>query len=121
MVAAQDPAEATSDIEQLITSWAAAWSQQDAAGYIECYGPGYSPSGLGRKDWENQRKVRIQAPSSLLVLAKDISVEVLSATRAKATFYQDYETDAKHLYTWKTMDLARIGDSWRIVGERKGR
>ncbi len=117
----QDPAEIVADVERRIQTWAAAWSQQDVAAYIECYAPDFSPPGTGRKTWENQRDVRIRAPASILVLAKDISVEVLGGSRAKATFYQDYETDTKHLYTWKTMELERVGDSWKIVKEQVGR
>ena len=89
--------------------------------YIECYGPGFSPPGLSRQQWEQQRAVRIQAPLNILVQAKDISVKILDATRVEATFYQDYETDTKHLYTWKTMELSRLPEGWRIVKERVGR
>ena len=49
--------------------------------------------------------------------AKDITVKVLDGSRAEATFYQDYETDTKHLYTWKTMELSRFPEGWRIVSE----
>ncbi len=119
--AAQDPAAIVGAVEQRIKAWALAWSQQQPAAYIECYAPDFSPAGTGRRAWEQQRAARIKAPASILVQAKDISVTVLDASRAQATFYQDYETDTKHLYTWKTMELSRLPEGWRIVNERVGR
>ena len=89
--------------------------------YFECYAPDFSPPGTPRREWERQRAARIQAPASILVQAKDISVKILDTSRTRATFYQDYETDTKHLYTWKTMELAQLPEGWRIVGERVGR
>ncbi len=119
--AAQDPAAIVAAVEQRIKTWAAAWSRQQPAAYIECYAPDFSPPGLARRTWEQQRAARIRAPASILAQAKDISVEVLDASRARATFYQDYETDTKHLYTWKTMELSRLPEGWKIVKERVGR
>ena len=116
-----DRAGIARDVEQVLRSWAAAWSEQRPEGYIAAYAPDYSPAGVGRRDWEQQRRARIQAPASLLVLVKDINVEVVDGSTAVVSFYQDYETDTTHLYTWKTMDFARSPEGWRIVGERTGR
>ena len=116
-----DPAVLAREVEELVSSWAAAWSAQNPDDYLACYAPTYTKPGLSRSQWEQQRRERLRAPASILVLAKNIKVEILDATRAKAVFYQDYETDTKHLYTWKTMELSRLPEGWRIVSERSGR
>ncbi len=109
------------EAEKVVKDWAAAWSEQDPDNYLAAYSPSYSPAGVGRREWEEQRRIRIAAPASILVLAKDIDVEVVDDSSAIVRFYQDYETDSAHLYTWKTMELARLDQSWRIVAERTGR
>ncbi len=117
----EDPAEIAAAVERRVKAWADAWSRKQPEDYVACYAPDYRPAGTGRQEWIRQRRIRIRAPTNILVQAKDISVEVIGAGRANATFYQDYETDTKHLYTWKTMELARLPDGWRIVLERVGR
>ena len=119
--AEQDPAAIVEAVEQRVKAWAAAWSEQQVDAYMDCYAPDFSPPRTSRRVWQQQRAARIRAPASILVQAKDISVEVVDASRARATFYQDYETDTKQLYTWKTMELARLPGGWKIVRERVGR
>ncbi len=119
--ASADPAAITADVERLVKGWATAWSEQEPDAFVASYAPDYSPPGTSRREWIRQREVRIQAPASILVQAKDISVEVIDAQRATATFYQDYETEAKHLYTWKTMEMALRPGGWKIVKEWVGR
>ncbi len=116
-----DPAVLAQEVEQVVSAWAAAWSAQNPDDYLACYAPTYTKSGLSRSVWERQRRDRIRGPAGILVLAKNIKVEILDSSRAKAVFYQDYETDTKHLYTWKTMELSRLPEGWRIVSERSGR
>ena len=61
------------------------------------------------------------APASIRVQAQNLEVEILGGGRARAKFYQHYATDQKNLYTWKTMELERLEEGWRIVSERAGR
>ncbi len=115
------PATLVEDVERLIKTWAAAWSAQLPDDYLACYAPDYSPPGLGRRAWEDQRRVRLQAPSSIRVRANDLSVKVLDESSAVVTFHQEYQTDTKHLFTWKTMEVSRLPEGWKIVSERAGR
>lgn len=109
------------DVEGVVRSWAAAWSEQNPDGYLAAYAPGYSPPELSRGAWEQERRGRITAPARIVVEVEELDVRVIGGSRAVARFYQDYETDTSHLYTWKTLELERVGDGWRIVAERAGR
>ncbi len=115
-----DPKARTSEVEDQVRTWARAWSEQQPEDFIACYAPTYSPSGLSRQAWMEQRRVRIAAPASILVLTRDLKVEIVDSLTAIATFHQDYETDTKHLFTRKTMKLSRLPEGWRIVSERVG-
>ena len=116
-----DPAGLAGDVERVVRTWAAAWSAQQPDDYIACYAPSFSPPGLSRQQWEAQRRARIRAPASIAVKTLDLAVEVLDSKRARAVFRQNYETDTKRLFTWKTMELERLPEGWRIVSERTGR
>ena len=115
------PKTSLAEIEELLGTWANAWSQQEPADFIACYAPDYAPPGFSHASWVQQRRTRIRSPTSILVQVKNLEVEVVDARRAVAVFYQDYETDARHLFTWKTMELERLAEGWRIVAERAGR
>ncbi|MEM7356817.1 MAG: hypothetical protein AAF657_38740, partial [Acidobacteriota bacterium] len=118
---AADLATATAEVESLIEAWAAAWSKQDPEAFIACYAPDYSPPGLTHEQWRQQRRARIRAPASIRVQAKNLEIEMVDANNAKVVLYQDYETDTKRLFTWKTMDVSRLADGWRITSVRSGR
>ncbi|MEM7583908.1 MAG: hypothetical protein AAF560_11045 [Acidobacteriota bacterium] len=123
--AAESPAGANTtaviaEVERQVRAWAVAWSEQNPEDFIACYAADYSPSGLTREQWEAQRRVRIRAPAQIHVQTRELDVKVLDASTAEATFHQEYETDTKHLFTWKTMRLERQSEGWRIVSERKG-
>lgn len=115
---ANDPAAAVAAIEQVVRSWAAAWSGQQPEAYLGFYDPAFRPSDVDRREWERQRRSRILAPGHILVQVTDLEVELIDPSRAVARFHQSYQTDATHLFTWKTMVLARRPAGWAIVEER---
>ncbi len=115
---AADPEAVAAEVEQAVRAWAAAWSRQDPAAYLELYAPEYSPSGLARDAWERQRRARITAPESLEVSVGELEVEITGAGRARARFQQLYVTGEKALAARKTLELERFTPGWKIVAER---
>ena len=119
-VAENDPAALAREVEKVVESWAAAWSEQRVEDYLAAYAPSYRPPDLDRREWEEQRRIRIAAPASIAVVVKDLDLEIAGPARAVARFQQDYAADSSHLYTQKILELARLPEGWKIVEERSG-
>ena len=116
--AAPDPSSAIDEVEHAVRSWAAAWSRQDAAAYLELYAPDYSLAGLDRATWESQRRVRITAPERLEIRVGELQVEAIGPERAIARFHQLYITEDKTLAARKVLELEHSQAGWKIVAER---
>ncbi len=106
------------EVEQLVYSWADAWSRQDPGAYLELYAPDYSPADLDRESWRRQRRARITAPERLVVRISELEVESVGEGRAIARFHQLYSTGDKALAARKILELERLSAGWKIVGER---
>jgi tetratricopeptide (TPR) repeat protein len=106
-----------------VDAWAEAWASKDVAGYLAAYDAGFvPPDGLTRAAWEAQRTERIRAPKQISVrLAQRDLVIDAGGERATMRFVQTYRSDRFNGSAWKTLELARSGSRWLIVGERAGR
>ena len=108
------------EVVQVVYSWADAWSRQDPDAYLTFYAPDYSPPGLDRDTWEQQRRTRLEAPRRLEVRLSELDVEEAGEGRAVVRFHQLYVTDDKSLAARKVLELRRLAAGWRIVAERLG-
>ncbi len=107
-------------VTSTVEAWAKAWAARDVAAYLSFYAPDFqAPDGLTRAAWEEQRKVRIQAASSITVEVSNVKVSVKGST-ATATFRQVYKSDKVSSRNTKTLQLTRSGDKWLILSERAG-
>ena len=108
----------TPAIRNTVIDWAAAWSDQRVDEYLGFYGREFqSGDGMSRSDWEAQRRLRVLSPASIRVGLSELSVEVLDAGRAVATFDQRYESDRFTDRVRKRLELALEPGGWRIVQE----
>lgn len=115
------PAEGSdATVAGAVEAWAKAWASRNVASYLACYAPDFqTPDGLTRAAWEEQRKVRIEAASSIAVEVSNIKVTV-HGDKATATFRQTYKSDKVSSRNTKTLQLIRSGDKWLIQSERAG-
>lgn len=104
---------------EAIDAWARAWSERDVSRYLGLYSSEFSPDrGVSRSAWENQRRKRLQAPSSISVSIRDLRLEPLGADRMIARFAQDYTADTyRETGTLKMLVLVREAAGWRIAVE----
>lgn len=113
-----EQAQARRDVLRAVTRWAEAWSEQDVAGYLNSYSPNFVPEGgVALSQWQNQRRSRLQAPSSIQVRVLNPRISLLSDRLALVSFKQDYNSDNYQDEVNKTLRLERTAVGWKIVRE----
>ena len=108
-----------SEVNKSVQAWAAAWSAQDVNRYLAAYAADFQPAdGESRSAWENTRRERVTAPSSIQVSVSDMSIKFSDSTHATARFKQSYR--ASHLKSngHKTLSLVKVDGHWLIQEER---
>ena len=108
------------DITRLVQAWASAWSRKDVKSYLAFYASNFqTPNGMPRKDWEAERKQRIDKPGKLQVTVDDIKVSI-SGDTATVRFRQQYTSATLKSSTSKTLILVKSDNKWFIQQERVG-
>jgi ketosteroid isomerase-like protein len=112
--------EVKSEIAGIVRNWAGAWSRKDVKAYLSFYADGFqTPKGMTRRQWETERRQRIDKPGRLNVTVDDIRVSVSGAT-ATARFRQRYASATFNSTAGKTLVFVKSGDRWLIQQERVG-
>ena len=113
-------AQDTAAVSAAVHAWAAAWSRQDAAGYLAAYAPDFrTPNGEPRVDWETGRRVRIARPRQIAVAIDMPRIEFVGASTAVVRFRQRYLSDLVSETTDKTLVMTYRGGRWLIREERR--
>jgi tetratricopeptide (TPR) repeat protein len=108
------------DLTRLVQAWASAWSRKDVKSYLAFYAGNFqTPNGMPRKDWEAERKQRIDKPGKLQVTVDDIKVSI-SGDTATVRFRQQYTSATLKSTTSKTLTLVKSDNKWLIQQERVG-
>jgi len=108
------------EVTKLVQNWASAWSRKDVKAYLAYYaGDFQTPNGMARKDWETERKQRIDKPGKLQVTAEDIKVSV-SGDKATVRFRQQYTSATLKSSANKMLVFVKSGNRWLIQQERVG-
>jgi adhesin transport system outer membrane protein len=120
-----DPvAQACTRIPTEVLTWLAAWNAKDFNSYLGHYADNFVPAmGLSRAAWESLRKKRIGKQGGIQAAISEIAPLACDAKTAEVSFKQEYGSVDYRDSVEKTLSLARVGDSWKIVRETvtKGR
>ena len=112
------PAATSSAILAALEEWRAAWARRDADRYLSMYAADFTPpAGLTRAHWEEQRRLRLQRASFIVVKVRGPQIRVAGDSEATAVFTQVYESDALKESGRKTLALVQAGGRWRIRDE----
>jgi tetratricopeptide (TPR) repeat protein len=115
---AEPTASIEDEIKKTLSGWAQAWSRKDAGAYLAYYAKDFAtPRGVSRTKWETVRRDRITAPKSISVSLTAIQVQSSSATRAVATFRQQYRSDLFTGSSRKTLEFVKSDGRWLIQRE----
>lgn len=133
-VAAQPPAAAPAPVQlpkaddnaerdaalKAVNSWAKAWSSQDMKGYLNAYSDNFqTPGGASRKNWEADRRARIEGKEHIKVTVEAPQVSVKGDT-ATVRFRQIYVSDRLKANSRKTLIMEKKNGQWRIKQEQSG-
>ncbi|QXL83279.1 nuclear transport factor 2 family protein [Comamonas sp. NLF-1-9] len=119
--AAAAASQAEQSVAQAVQAWARAWSDKDMQAYLSAYADDFSPAGRqSRAAWEKDRHARIVGKSQISVKLHDLKIKV-RGDEASASFRQEYQGDALHVNSSKTLTLARRDGNWKITRESVGR
>ncbi|MEM7351315.1 MAG: hypothetical protein AAF657_10945 [Acidobacteriota bacterium] len=106
-------------VRDFVLDWARSWSEQRVDDYLAHYASNFRPpNGLGRGDWEAQRRQRISSPASIEVGVEQLEIVTVASRAAVATFVQSYRSATYKDRVAKLLDLVREGGEWRILEER---
>lgn len=113
--------EGSADVLRAVNKWAAEWSGKNPDGYLAAYSKSFKPEdGSSRSAWSTARRERVSAPRRIKVEVLGATVEMTSATEAKVTFRQAYDSDSLQTRSRKTLTLVKEGSGWLITRERVG-
>jgi len=105
--------------EEVVVSWAAAWSEQRVEDYLSFYSADFRPAdGSSRSSWEAQRRQRVRAPKTLNILVQDLETTLVPPDGAWVQFQQSYRSDTFRDTVLKTLSLSLENGRWKIVEER---
>ena len=115
------PADASADVLNAVGKWAKDWAGKNPDGYLAAYSKSFKPEdGTSRAEWSATRRERITTPKRISVEVLGATVEMISASEAKVTFRQAYNSDALQTRSRKTLTMAKEGNTWLITRERVG-
>ncbi len=112
------PDPVTDEIITTLQGWAAAWSEQATDLYLVFYADDFSPDGMSRRTWEQERRLRLTKPDWIRIGLSDFRVNKLSGQEARVELIQDYRASNYQDKTRKIMRMRQTPDGWRIVSEK---
>lgn len=106
-------------IGTLLENWRNAWTQRDAASYLNAYSKDFVPAdGSPREAWVVSRQKKLSAATSIDVQVSNLAIERIDDQSFKATFLQDYTSGSyREKSRAKTLLIAREDGGWRITRE----
>jgi tetratricopeptide (TPR) repeat protein len=108
------------EAEAAVRAWASAWAAKDMKNYLGAYAKEFdTPGSMSRKEWEEDRRVRIESKAKITVKLDALKVET-NGDKATVKFRQDYRADKLAVSSRKTLQLVKRGDRWQIVRETVG-
>lgn len=112
------PAEAETDVRRAVAAWSAAWSARDVDTYLAAYGAEFMPpDGMSRKNWEAQRRERLQRARYIKLTLSDMETTEHGPAHVQVLFRQRYESDAFADTVRKMLILKKSDADWKIVEE----
>ena len=113
-----DDAKTKTEITEMVSNWAAAWSARDVEGYLSFYSSRFElPGQLSRSEWESQRRARIVGKKNIEVEISNLNIQP-NGDEATVEFDQAYRADSYNDRVVKTLRLVQENDRWRIVTEQ---
>jgi len=99
-------------------SWASAWSAQDVDAYLGFYHADYTPRGMSRVEWVEQRRQRLKRPKWIKLQLEGFRFERGPDKGWRVRVEQSYKTNSYSDLTRKEFILKSDNGQWSIIKER---
>lgn len=105
--------------DEIILSWATAWSDNDTETYLSFYADDFVPPdpGMSRGEWEQQRRRRLQN-QDIRIIVSNAEIHSVSDDRVEVRFTQRYTSRSYKDRVIKSIEMVQTGAGWRFVSER---
>jgi tetratricopeptide (TPR) repeat protein len=106
------------EVALAIDQWANAWAAKNVNAYLASYANSFKvPAGVSRKQWENNRRERINRPAHISVKTDKVRIKQEGTNLARVVFDQTYRADGVAKFTPKTLIMRKINGKWLIEQE----
>ncbi|MEX8500584.1 MAG: TolC family protein [Leptothrix ochracea] len=108
-------------VKERLSAWVGAWQAKDVAGYIAFYDQSFSPVGVTREKWLDNRSRLLSKDGPIQIKLTNEKVRVINAETVEITFNQSYSSNNFSDTTQKTLLWKRIKGKWVITQEKSKR
>lgn len=115
---ADNSADTQTQVNEMITAWSNAWSEQKTADYLAFYHPQFKPTNaMSLSAWKTYRSKRIVRPKFINLEIVGLMVEPRGDGKASAIFEQHYRSDTYADTVVKKLTLVKHQGQWKIMQE----
>jgi len=111
------PPDPAAVIRGLVGDWGKAWESQDIRAYMSFYDKTFRSRGMNVKEWRRHRQDLNRKYHTVRVGIRDLKIDLLDNSTARAVFVQDYRADDYEDYGIKELLLIKRGGHWKIKQE----
>ncbi len=105
-------------VKQTVFEWSIAWELQNSERYLSYYGKRFIPeNGTTLYKWKNQRRDRVEKPTSIRIRIDDLIVTDFQNGQATVEFIQHYMTPNYKDVAHKRMIFVKEDKQWKIIRE----
>lgn len=116
LTSASELNKTTSDLNQWVESWRAAWEKKDIDNYITNYSDEFRSMKMNREQWR-EYKTRLNEQYKQITVKISRPAIFADRDRAVVRFLQEYTSDQHSDFGEKVLFLKRESKGFRIVGE----
>lgn len=104
------------EIRQLVNKWLTSWQSGDMESYRSCYAPDFTSREMDLDAWIIHKSTVRQKSENISIRIDNLQISADGDT-AQASFIQQYSSSVLKSKGKKTLELRKIGDSWKILRE----
>lgn len=104
------------EIRQLVNKWLTGWQSGDMESYRSCYAPDFTSREMDLDAWIIHKSTVRQKSENISIRIDNLQISADGDT-AQASFIQQYSSSVLKSKGKKTLELRKIGDSWKIRRE----
>lgn len=104
------------EIRQLVNKWLTSWQSGDMESYRSCYAPDFTSREMDLDAWIIHKSTVRQKSENISIRIDNLQISADGDT-AQASFIQQYSSSVLKSKGKKTLELRKIGDSWKIRRE----